>query len=112
MTLSPLSAGDGRTWNNTLTTDSAVFNLTGVGNGSIAMHFEDINNGNALYVCTGAWVVTNATAGTATFTPSAQDLLSTNPLGKAGMYKVYPVVTLSSGPVAMDSQLLQVVSLP
>lgn len=112
MTFSPLSAGDGRTWNNTLTTDSAAFNLTGVANGSIALHIEDINNGNALYVCTGAWNITTPASGIATFTPSAQDLLNTNPLGKAGMYKVYPVVTLSTGPVSMDSQLLQVVSLP
>jgi hypothetical protein len=50
--------------------------------------------------------------GKADFTPSAQDLLSTNPFGKAGLYKVYPVVTLSTGPVAMDAQIVQVVALP
>lgn len=112
MPFSPFPAGDGRAWTNTLTTDSAAFNLTGVANNSIALHMEDINNGNALYVCTGAWNVTNATSGIATFTPSVADLLATNPLGKPGMYKVYPVVTLNTGPVAMDSQIMQVVSLP
>lgn len=119
MPFSPFPAGDGRAWTNTLTTDSSFFSLTGVSNGSIAMHFEDINNGNALYIATGAWNITNVgSAGppvvyaTATFTPSAADLLSTNPLGKPGMYKVYPVVTLNTGPVAMDSQIMQVVSLP
>lgn len=119
MTFSPISVGDGRAWNNTFTTDSSFFSLSGVSNGSLAMHFEDINNGNALYIATGAWNITNVgSAGppivyaTATYTPSAQDLLSTNPLGKAGIYKVYPVVTLTTGPVSMDAQLLQVVSLP
>ena len=113
MGFSPFQAGDGRAWTNTLTTDSTVFNLTGVANGSIAMHLEDINNNNALYVCTGAWAVqAPATNGIATFTPSAADLLSTNPLGKPGIYKIYPVVTLSTGPVPMDAQTIQVVSQP
>lgn len=112
MGFTPFQSGDGRAWTNTLTTDSAVFNLTGVANGSIAMHMEDINNNLALYVCTGTWNVTNAAGGIATFTPSSTDLLSTNPLGKAGLYKIYPVVTLTTGPVPMDAQIIQVVSQP
>jgi hypothetical protein len=76
------------------------------------MHLEDINNNYALYVCTGAWLVTNGAGGLADFAPSLTDLLTTNPLGKPGIYKAYPVVTLATGPVAMDSQLLQVVSQP
>jgi len=43
---------------------------------------------------------------------TAADLLSTNPLGKAGLYKAYPVVTLATGPVSMDAQTLQVISEP
>ncbi len=89
MGFTPFPAGDGRAWTMTFTTDSGVFNLTGVSNGSIALHTEDINN-----------------------TPSAADLLSTNPLGKPGIYKIYPVVTLTTGPVAMDFQLLNVISEP
>jgi len=112
MSISPLPAGDGRPWHNTLTTDSAIFVLTGVANNAIAMHLEDVNNSLALYVCTGAWSVTDAANGKADFTPSATDLLSTNPLGKAGLYKAYPVVTLSTGPVSMDSQQLQVNAQP
>ncbi|SRR6266581_4317427 len=112
MSWSPISVGDGRASHHTFTTDSGVFVLTGLQNSNIAMHLEDINNNNALYICTGAWNITNAAAGLADFTPSATDLLATNPLGKPGLYKAYPVVTLSTGPVAMDSQLLQVVSLP
>src|SRR6266567_3031347 len=112
MTISPLPAGDGRPWHNTLTTDSAIFVLTGVANNAIAMHLEDVNNNLSLYVCTGAWSVTDAANGKADFTPSTADLLPTNPLGKAGLYKAYPVVTLGTGPVPMDSQLLSVVALP
>ena|SRR6266699_3332641 len=112
MAWSPISSGDGRPSHHTFTTDSGIFPLTGVANGSIALHLEDINNGNALYVCTGSWSVTDATNGKADFTPSAADLLSTNPFGKPGLYKAYPVVTLATGPVGMDFQLLQVVSEP
>src|SRR5947199_10497646 len=99
MTWSPLSVGDGRVSHHTFTTDSGIFVLTGVSNGSIAMHLEDMNNNNALYVCTGAWSVTNAASGLADFTPSAADLLAANPFGRAGVYLAYPVVTLSTGPV-------------
>jgi len=109
---SPISAGDGRASHHTFTTDSGIFVLTGVANNAIAMHLEDVNNNLALYICTGAWSVTDAANGKADFTPSAADLLATNPLGKAGLHKAYPVVTLSTGPVAMDWQYLQIVSEP
>ncbi len=109
---SPISSGDGRPSHHTFTTDSGIFSLVGVTSGSIAMHLEDINTNGLLYVCTGAWAITDAANGKADFTPSAADLLSTNPLGHPGLYKAYPVVTLATGPVAMDSQLLQVISLP
>lgn len=112
MSWSPLTVGDGRPSHHTFTTDSGIFVLTGVANGSIAMHVEDINNNFALYICTGAWSVTDAANGKADFTPSAADLLAANPFGHPGLYKAYPVVTLSTGPVAMDFQLIQVVSLP
>lgn len=112
MSFSPLSIGDGRSSHHTFTTDSGIFALTGLLNSALALHMEDINNGNALYVCTGTWIITDATNGKADFTPSVQDLLNTNPFGKAGLYKVYPVVTLSTGPVPMDPQTIQVVALP
>jgi hypothetical protein len=119
MTLSPMAAGDGRSQTWTFMTDTSIFPLTGIANGSIAMHLEDVNNNNALYICTGTWAITNVGSvgppivyATANFTPSAADLLTTNPLGKAGLYKIYPVVTLSTGPVPMDAQTIQVVSLP
>ena len=112
MAWSPLTAGDGRPSHHTFTTDSGIFVLTGLVNTAIALHIEDVNKDNLLYICTGAWNITNGAAGLADFTPSAADLLITNPLGKAGLYKVYPVVTLPTGPVGMDSQLLQVISEP
>jgi hypothetical protein len=112
MAWSPITAGDGRPSHHTFTTDSGIFSLVGVANGSIAMHLEDVNNNELLYICTGAWNITNAAAGLADFTPSAADLLPANPLGKPGLYEAYPVVTLATGPVAMDEQLLQVVSEP
>jgi hypothetical protein len=112
MSWSPLSAGDGRPSHHTFTTDSGVFPLTGLANGALAMHIEDINSNNALYICTGAWTITNGPAGLADFTPSVQDLGVTRPLGRAGVYLAYPVVTLASGPVAMDAQTIQVVARP
>ena len=119
MPISPLGAGDGRPQHWTFTTDTSVFLLTGVANGSIAMHLQDVNNNSALYICTGTWNVTNVGSlgppvvyALADFTPSAADLLTTNPLGKPGLYKIYPVVTLASGAVPMDSQLLQIDNKP
>jgi hypothetical protein len=112
MPISPLGAGDGRPQHWTFTTDSGIFTLTGVANGSIAMHMQDVNNSNALYICTGTWSATDAANGKADFTPSVADLLATNPLGKPGLYKIYPVVTLSTGAVPMDAQLIQVGSQP
>jgi len=112
MSWSPITCFDGRPSHHTFSTDSGIFSLVGVASGSIAMHLEDINNNFALYVCTGAWTITDAANGKADFTPSAADLLPANPLGRPGLYRAYPVVTLATGPVAMDSQALQVVSLP
>lgn len=112
MSFSPLNVGDGRTSHHTFTTDSGTFSLTGLLNSALTLHMEDINNNLTLYVCTGTWSITNAASGLADFTPSAQDLLSTNPFGKPGLYKVYPVVTLSTGPVPMDAQTIQIVALP
>jgi hypothetical protein len=119
MPISPIGAGDGRPQTWTFTTDTGIFPLTGVANGSIAMHLQDVNNNNALYVCTGTWNITNVGSvgppvvlPTAVFTPSAADLLSTNPLGKVGLYRIYPVVALSTGPVPMDSQLISIISEP
>lgn len=118
MSWSPVMVGDGRASHHSFSTDSSFFSLAGVANGSIAMHLEDINNNNVLYVCTGTWNITGngslgppLVLGTADFTPSAADI-STGSLGKPGVYKAYPVVTLSTGPVPMDSQLIQVVSEP
>lgn len=72
-----------------------------------------MNNSYALYICTGAYAISgDGSAGVAIFTPSSADLLATNPLGKPGLYVAYPVVTLSTGPVSMDAQLLSVISEP
>jgi hypothetical protein len=112
MSWSPLNAGDGRPSHHTFTTDSGIFVLTGVANSAIALHLEDINNNNLLYVCTGGWSITgDGSAGLATFTPSVADL-STGSLGRAGQYKAYPVVTLATGPVAMDAQLVTTIAAP
>src|SRR5260221_13784048 len=119
MPISPLGAGDGRTQTWTFTRDTRVFLLSGITNANIAMHLLDIRNNNALYICTGTWNITNVGAvgpplvlATANFTPSAADLLRTNPLGKLGSYEAYPVVTLSTGAVPMDAQFLEVVARP
>lgn len=112
MSWSPITSGDGRVSHHTFTTDTGIFSLAGVANGSIAMHLEDVNNNLTLYICTGAWNITNGAGGLADFTPSAADLLTTNPLGKPGLYKAYPVVALATGPVGMDAQLLSVIGEP
>ena len=110
--LSPMKVGDGRVQAHTFTTDSAVFSLAGLLGSAIAFHFEDINNDNALTVATGTWaIVDDGTAGHAEFTPSHTDL-TTGVLSKPGMYSAYPVVTLSTGPVPMDSQTVQVIAQP
>jgi hypothetical protein len=113
MGFSPFPAGDGSAWPpQSFITDSAIYSLVGVANNAIAMHMQDTNNNNQLYVCTGAWVVQgDGSAGKATFTPSPQDV-TTGYLGKPGLYKIYPVVTLGTGPKPMDGQTIQVVSLP
>jgi hypothetical protein len=113
MGFSPFPAGDGSPWPpQAFTTDTAIYSLVGVANNALAMHMADQNNNNQLYVCTGAWVIQgDGSAGKATFTPSPADV-STGYLGHAGLYKIYPVVTLSTGPKAMDWQVIQVVSLP
>jgi hypothetical protein len=119
MPISPLGYGDGRPQTWTFTTDTSIFPLTGVANGSIFLHLQDVNNNNALYICTGTWNITNVGSvgpplvyATAVFTPSAADLLPANPFGKPGLYKVYPVVILSTGAVPMDSQLISIISEP
>jgi hypothetical protein len=113
MGLSPFPAGDGSPWPpHGFTTDSGIYSLASIANNAIALHMEDINNNNQLYVCTGAWVIQgNGSTGQAAFTPSVADV-TTGYLGKPGLYKIYPVVTLSTGPKAMDAQIIQVVSLP
>ncbi len=112
MSWSPITAFDGRASHHIFTTDSGIFSLVGLQNSNIAMHLEDVNNNYVLYICTGTWNITNGAGGLADFTPSSADLLSTNPLGKPGLYKAYPVVTLSTGPVGMDAQILQVIAEP
>ncbi len=112
MSWSPLPIGDGRPSHHTFTTDSGIFILTGLPNSAIALHLEDMNNNNTLYICTGSWNITDGPNGKADFTPSAADLLTTNPFGRAGVYLAYPVVTLSTGPVAMDAQVKQVQARP
>lgn len=112
MPISPLGVGDGRPQHWTFTTDSGIFTLFGLQNNNIALHTQDMNNNYALYVCTGAWAITgDGSAGKADFTPSLADL-TTGYLGHASLYKVYPVVTLSSGPVPMDSQTIVVEDRP
>ncbi len=112
MGFSPFPAGDGSAWPpQSFTTDSGIYSLVGVANNAIAMHMQDKNNNNLLYVCTGAWTITDGPNGKATFTPSVADV-TTGYLGKPGLYNIYPVVTLSTGPKALDSQTIQVVALP
>lgn len=112
MSISPFNVGDGRLWpDQAFTTDSGIFELSGLPNSAIALHMEDINSDNALYVCTGAWAITDGGNGKADFTPSTADL-TTGSLGKVGLYKVYPVVMLATGPVPMDSQIVAVVNEP
>jgi hypothetical protein len=113
MGFSPFPAGDGSAWPpQSFVTDSGVYSLAGLTNGNLAMHMQDMNNNNALYVCTGAWAIQgDGTAGKASFTPSVADV-TTGYLGKPGLYHIYPVVTLSTGAKPMDAQTIQVVSEP
>src|SRR6266496_4794945 len=109
MAWSPIAVGDGESSYHTFTTDSGIYSLVGLQNTALSLHLVDTSN-STLYICTGAWTITNAASGLATFTPSAADLLSTNPFGKPGLYRAYPVVSLSTGPKAMDPQILDVLN--
>ena len=113
MGFSPFPAGDGSAWPPQLfMTDTAIYSLVGVTNANIAMHMQDTHNNMLLYICTGAWVIQgDGSAGKATFTPSPADV-TTGYLGKPGTYRIYPVVTLSTGAKPMDWQLMEVVIQP
>ena len=108
MPISPIGIGDGRPQHWTFTTDSGIFSLATVAGSAITQHTRDIGNDNALYVCTGAWTITDGANGKADFSPSVADC-TTGYLGRARLYDVYPVVILASGPVPMDAQRVQVV---
>lgn len=99
MSWSPISVNDQRPSHHTFLTDSGIFSLVGVANNQIALH---LIQGSTLRVCIGTWTITNAAGGLADFYPSALDV------GTAGDFIAYPVVTLSTGPVAMDSQVLEI----
>src|SRR5258708_27836633 len=102
MGFTPFPAGDGRAWTMTFTTDSGVFNLTGVSNGSIALHTEDINNNLTLYFCTGSGEFTKCAGGAATFSPTAALPPGNNPPGEAGHSNIFPRCARSTRTVSID----------
>lgn len=103
---SPIGVGDARPSHHTLTTDTGVFSLFGLSNSALAMHYIEQPNGT-LRIGTGTWTISgDGSAGIAFYAPSRQDVET------AGTYKVYPVVTLSSGPVPFMPQMLEILNLP
>lgn len=109
MAWGPIGAGDAEPSHHAFTTISdtgavSAYALTGLSASALAMHFQE-PNGTAK-VGTGTWVITNAAGGLADYYPSSTDVAT------AGNYKIYPVVTLSTGPKAFPAQLLEIQSLP
>jgi hypothetical protein len=103
--MSPIGVGDARPSRHTLTTDTGVFSLSGLSTGALAMHYAEQPNGN-VRVGTGTWTISgDGTAGIAFYAPSPLDVAT------PGTYKVYPVVTLASGPVPFMPQMLEILNL-
>jgi hypothetical protein len=100
---SPISVGDGRVSHHTFTTDSGIFALTGLSNNALSLHLVDTSNAT-LRICTGTFNITDGPNGKADFTPTVADVAT------AGIYRAYPVVTLATGPVAMDPQILEILN--
>jgi hypothetical protein len=75
------------------------------------MHIQNAYNNTSVYICTGTWQITDGPGGKADFTPSQADM-TTGGLSQPGLFMFYPVVTLSTGPVAMDPQLIRIISSP
>lgn len=105
MGFTPIAAGDASVLHCTFTVDGGViFPLTGLTNANLSMHY--VNSSGALHVGTGTWTITNATNGTADYAPSAADVQT------ADTYKLYPVLSLTTGPKAFDPQILVITSQP
>lgn len=105
MAFSPIAVGDGSIIHCTFTQDGGgIFSLSGLTTGNFAMHY--VNSSGTLRVGTGTWTITNATNGTADYAPSAADVAT------ADTYRLYPVLTLTTGPKAFDPQMLVINSLP
>lgn len=105
MAFSPISVGDSSPLHSSFTTDSGLFSLNGVSGDDMALHFLNTASGD-LVIGTGTWQVTNAGAGTADYAPSPTDV------SIPGIYQVYPVIQLTSGPKAFDPQILEIRNLP
>ena|SRR5579872_6556387 len=106
MGFSPIGVGDASPTHWTFTTDSGVFALTGISASAIAMHYiEQPPSGSPARVGTGTWTITNAGSGLADYYPSSADVAT------PGTYKIYPVITLSTGPKPFDPQILEILNL-
>lgn len=103
MAISPISVGDQSPLHCTFTTDSGSFSLTGLASNNFAMHYIDTSN-STMRIGTGSW--SNIATNTADYNPSTADVAT------AGVYRLYPVLTLSTGPKAFDPQIQEILSLP
>lgn len=105
MGFTPIAAGDASILHCTFTVDGgAAFSLAGLTNANLSMHY--VNSSGTLHVGTGTWTITNATVGTADYAPSSADVTT------ADTYKLYPVLSLATGPKAFDPQMLIITSQP
>lgn len=105
MSFSPIAAGDASILHCTFTVDGGgAFSLAGLTTSNLSMHY--VNSSGTPHIGTGTWTITNATAGTADYAPSAADVAT------ADTYKLYPVLSLTTGPKAFDPQMLVITNQP
>ncbi len=105
MAISPIGVGDRSLLLCSLTTDSGVFSLVGVSTPQMVMHYIDTANAT-LHIGTGSWTITDAANGKATYAPSVADVAT------PGIYRLYPVLQLATGPKAFDPQVQEILNLP
>lgn len=106
MAISPISVGDQSISHHAFTKDDGTaFAFTGLTGSSMSMHYIDTSNAT-MRIGTGVWTITDSTNGKADYAPSSADVAT------AGVYRLYPVLTLSTGPKSFDPQIQEILSLP
>lgn len=94
MAISPILVGDRSEIDCTLeTTSGGIYPLSNISTSQISMYYVDSSNG-ALHIGQGFWTITDAPNGKASWFPAAADVAA------PGLFRLYPVIQLVTGPKA------------